>query len=51
MPIDYGDSPEAFKRNIHTLSNDRKPDGSPKFTRSQVVAIAYRARRSKRPKK
>jgi hypothetical protein len=51
MPIDYGDYPEAFKRNIHTLSNDKKPDGSPKFSRAQIVAIAFRARRSKRPKK
>lgn len=44
MPLDYGDTPEAFSANVGELIRSGRP-------RAQAVAIAYRVRRSKRPRK
>jgi hypothetical protein len=44
MPLDYGDTPEAFSHNVGELIKSGRP-------RNVAVAIAYRVRRAKRPKK
>lgn len=44
MPLDYGDTPAAFSANVKELMASGR-------SQKQSVAIAYKVRRSKRPRK